>query len=152
MNTDVWYPRTIAALLLFLLVIAVSALFSLVGSITGEPGVVFVGSDYEYGVFCPGAKVRPGHVYDIKEPVSLAVTSSIAIEGGETVWHSTFGDAPVVNIIVPRRIHDTDTFWVVPDLPPGNYVRNVFIGPTYRNMEPIWFQERFAIDGSCPKF
>lgn len=115
----------------------------------GLSGVEYLGSTYRPSAFCPGDIVHFHKKYRVNEPVSLIATWSIAVEGGETVYARPLGDSSVINIIEPRVIVDTDSYWVVPDLPVGRYVRNYFVGPTYRNMQPIWFQESFWIEDSC---
>lgn len=142
----------LAANLLGLLVIQVMLFFVLVRPSQAAPPIIeWIDSNYVPGDFCPGDVVTEIVTIDARAEALVVVFSTFVRAGptGDNVQPQKLGDAAAVIIPSARVLEDQDPTWLVPDLPPGDYIRAIAAGTLFRDTEPIFRQQPFSIRDDC---
>lgn len=98
---------------------------------------------------CPGDEITLHTKIDIFEPSIIELNVAILNEEESVTW---LPSNPVMQIPRPEDSEaiNVTTKWVVPDLPPGNYVRVAAISSRNADSTPIFNNIPFTISSSCP--
>lgn len=144
----------IAALIMSLLLVYGTLLMLIYQpSRPAPPMVTWVDSQYVPGAFCPGDTVREIVTVEARDRSAIVVLSTFVRAGpnGDNAQIQRLGDAAVVIVPSPRVLEDQDPTWIVPDLPPGDYVRAIAAGTLFRDTEPVFREQPFTIRADCPQ-
>ena len=120
---------------------------------------------------CPGDVVEYEVAMEVARPAALAVVVAILRDeadmalmsdemrdvlalseyhvDGDTLVGQRMGEAFTTVIPTARILADGDGRFVVPDLPPGHYVRALAALELYRNSEPAIRMQPFVIQAGC---
>ena len=140
-----------AALIVIALVMAV-----VVGALVFVPEAVrpsaveWLNDSYEPIAACPGDEVAYELEIEIREPAILFVVPAVLRAPlGDTAQGYRIGEVFITNIPTPRTIVDRDASFIVPDLPPGEYVRVLAAGTFGANTKPAIREQPFTIRVDC---
>lgn len=116
------------------------------------PMVEWIDSEYQPSSVCPGDVMMEVVTVNVRAPALIIVASTFLRSGptGDTVLPQPLGAVPVVIIPTARTLVDSDPVWIVPDLPPGDYIRAIAAGTLFRDTEPVFRQQFFSIRDDCP--
>lgn len=101
------------------------------------------------GAVCSGDEVTVVTTMDILDPSVIELNLSVMDEANTTVW---LPKNPVMTVPRSEAVVDvvSKMHWVVPDLPPGNYVRIAAITARNTDSKPIFNNIPFTISDNCP--
>ena len=143
--------------------IVIITLFALVGNlafvtyaimqppVTPPPAIEWLGDTYKPVAGCPGDEMRYSMKLRIDGQAILFVATAYLRGGsdGDTIQGDSIGNLFVTVIPDERTIVDEDASWIMPDFPPGDYVRVVAAGTFSEPSAPAIRLQPFTIVEGC---